>query len=91
MSTVDGGGAGLFSPMLGLFDTVSLTVAGCSAVLATFLAGKAVVVLVETVGTLVVLIRGVRYGRTFGVDGRNVAREGTVTVVRGSSEMMNEE
>lgn len=39
-----------------------------------------------TVGALVVvLILGVRYGRIFGVDGRNVPREGMVTLVRGSS------
>lgn len=87
LSAVDGGIAGLFNPTLGLFDAVSLTEAGCSAALGTFLGGKEVVPVVMTVDALVVvLILGVRYGRTFGVDGRNVAREGTVTLVRGSSE-----
>lgn len=65
---------------------VSLTVAGSSAVLGTFLAGKEVVLVVTVAALVVILILGVRYGRTFGVDGRIVARVGVLTVVRDSSE-----
>lgn len=70
--------------MLGLLETVSLTVAGSSAVFGTFLDGKRVVLVVAVL--VVVLVLEVRYVRIFGVDGRNVARVGEVKVVRGSSD-----
>lgn len=69
--------------MLGLFETVSLTVAGSSPVLGTFLVGEKVVLVVAAL--VVVLILGVRYIR-FVVDGRIVARVGELTVDRGSSD-----
>jgi len=77
--------------MLGLFEIVSLTVAGSSAVLDTLLGGKEVMLGVVTVVALVVvLILGVRYDRIFGVDERIVARVGTLIVVRDSSERERE-
>lgn len=78
----------MLNPTVGLFETVSLTVAGSSAVLDTFLGGEEEVLDVAIVAALVVLlILGVRYGRTLAVDERTnvVPRVGTVTVVRGSS------
>lgn len=57
-----------------------------AAVLGTFLAGKELVLELTLVLTLVVVLTlGVRYGRTFGVDERIVARVGAITVVRDSS------
>lgn len=77
---------GLFRLTLGLFEIVSLTVAGSSAVLGTLLVGKEVVLVVVVAALVVVLILGVRYGRTFGVDERIVARVEVLTVVRDSSD-----
>jgi len=81
----------LLIPILGLFEIVSLTVAGSSAVLDTLLGGKEVVLgVVTVVALIVVLILGVRYGRILGVDERIVPRVGTVMVVRDSSERERE-
>jgi len=89
--STDEGDTFLLIPMLGLFEIVSLTVAGSSAVLDTLLGGKEVMLGVVTVVALVVvLILGVRYDRIFGVDERIVARVGTLIVVRDSSERERE-
>lgn len=82
----DEGNVGLFKPTLGLFEIVSFTVAGSSAVWSTFLTGEEVVLVATVVALVVVLILEVRYGRTFCVDDRTVARVVVVTVVRGSSD-----
>lgn len=84
--STDEGDVGLFRPILGLFETVSLTVAGSSAVLGTFLDDTKVVLVVAVL--VAVLILGVRYVRVFGVDGRVVARVGELAT-RDSSVKVN--
>ena len=72
--------------MFGFLGTVSLTVAGSSAVLGTFRVGTAVVVLVVVVDKVVGLTLGGRkVCLVLDVVGRTVALEGAATVVRGSS------
>lgn len=87
LSSFNGGeeeGAGLWTPIFGFLAIVSRTVAGNSAVLATFRGGTAVVVVVLV--EIVVRTRGGKnVWRVLEVVGRTETRGGTVTVVRGSS------
>lgn len=82
--STDVGSAGL-RPIVGLLETVSLTVAGSSAVPGTILDGLEVVTGVPVLLLVVVLTLGVRYVRVFVVDGRIVARVGETMVARESS------